>query len=152
MNFKAQHVRRTGSFELPLPPDEALPLFSPEGERAWVPEWTPEYLHPPGGAPAPGLVFRTRAGGELTLWLVLRYDSEALQAEYVRVAPGSRMGTVVVRCRGIEGGHTRVEVTYELTALSEEGNRVLESLTERAYSEMLADWRDRIIALLSDSA
>ena len=24
-----------------------FPLFSPEGERLWVPEWDPELLHPP---------------------------------------------------------------------------------------------------------
>lgn len=150
--FEARHVRRSGSFVLPLRPDEAFTFFSPEGERAWVPGWTPEYLHPNEGTPVPGLVFRTRAGGEATLWLVLRYDSEALQAEYVRVVPESRIGTVAVCCRGIPGDRTRVEVTYAITSLSEAGNRALESFTERAYAEMMADWRDRITALLSDSA
>ena len=151
MTFKAQHVRRSGSFLLPLDPEQAFPYFSPEGERPWVPGWAPEYLHPTEGTPLSGLVFRTRADGELTLWLVLRYDSETLEAEYVRIAPASRMGTVVVHCREAAGHRTRVEVTYDLTALSEEGNLVLEALTEGAYAEMMADWRDRIVELLSDS-
>ena len=134
---------------VPLAPDRAFTLFSPEGERTWVPNWIPEYLHPTDGAPAPGLVFRTRAGGELTLWLVLRYDVDARLAEYVRVTPDSRLGTVVVRCHGVADDHTQVEVTYSLTALSERGNGVLESFTERAYAKMMADWRDRISALVS---
>jgi hypothetical protein len=35
------HVVRSGRFELPLAPAEALPHFSPEGERRWVPGWEP---------------------------------------------------------------------------------------------------------------
>ncbi len=152
MTFHAQHVLRTGNFVLPIPPEEAFSFFSPEGERTWVPDWTPEYLHPTDGAPLPGLVFRTRAGGELTLWLVVRYDPKVFEAEYVRLAPDSRLGTVVVRCRGVAGDHTQVEVTYALTAVSDAGNLMLASLTEGAYAKMLTDWQDRITAVLSDPA
>lgn len=35
----ARQVRRSGSFELPCSTDTAFPLFSPEGERAWVKDW-----------------------------------------------------------------------------------------------------------------
>ena len=35
------------------------------------------------------------------------------------------------------------------TGLSETGNQVLAAMTEDAYAGMIADWRDRIMQLLS---
>ena len=146
--FAARHIVRSGSFSLAIPPQRAFAFFTPEGERAWIPDWTPEYLHPSDGTLGPGLVFRTRAGGEPTLWLVSRYDAQALEAEYVRIVPESRIGTVVVRCRGAGGEGTQVEVTYAFTGLSNAGNDVLAALTEEAYARVMSDWQKRVTAVL----
>lgn len=141
MTFSAVHVERSGTFELPAPPALVLPLFSPEGERAGAPGWEPEYLHPKGGGLKPGLVFRTVAGGEQTLWLLLRFDARDNVAEYVRIVPESRLGTVTVRCTPGTPGATAVTVTYRLTALSAAGNQALELFTEQAFARLLAEWR-----------
>ena len=132
--FVAHHVVLSGHFSLPVPPEKAFVFFTPEGERDWIPDWAPEYLHPLEGTLQEGLVFRTDVGGEQTLWLVVRYDSVALEAEYVRVVPDSRLGTVVVRCRGGTDGDTDVEVTYSLTGLSDAGNQVLAAVTEGTHT------------------
>lgn len=152
----AEHVRRTGSLAVHLPPEEALPLFTAEGERTWVDGWAPEYLHVPGEGDAatrtviPGTVFRTRHGGEETLWMVLEYDPSDGVARYARFTPGSRLGTVSVQCDGAEGGNeTRVAVTYEMTAVSGEGARVLADMTDEAYGKMLAAWEERLGALVA---
>src|SRR5262249_47894283 len=55
-----------GRFELPLPPAEALPFFTPEGERAWAgPAWNPVYPDPGAAVDdsAPGTVFTTESHG-----------------------------------------------------------------------------------------
>ena len=142
--FRARHVRRSGVVRLAGEPAALFAHFSPEGERRWAPDWDPEYLHPEDPAPTPGLVFRTRAGGETTLWLLLRYDTAAHEAEYVRVVPGSRMGTVRVACRAAGAGRTDVHVTYELTGLSEAGNEVLAAFTESAFAAMMCAWQEAI--------
>ena len=136
---------------LAIPPEQAFVFFTPEGERAWIPDWNPEYLHPADGTLQSGLVFRTRAGGEPTLWLVARYDAQALEAEYVRIVPESRVGTVAVRCHAVADGGTQVEVTYALTGLSDAGNRVLASVTEDAHAQMMSNWQKCITAVLADS-
>ena len=47
-----------GQFELPIAAAEAINLFTPEGERAWAPGWSPEY--PAGEASeSTGTVFTT---------------------------------------------------------------------------------------------
>jgi len=141
VDFRALHVERSAVLRLAAPPAQAFALFSPEGERLWAPGWTPEYLHPPNGTPQPGLVFRTAVGGETTLWLLLRYDTAACEAEYVRVTPESRIGTVAVRCAAAGADASDVHVAYRFTALSEAGNRALEQFSADAFARMMEDWR-----------
>ena len=119
----------------------AFPSFSPEGERAWAPGWAPEYLYPADGAPRPGLVFRTAATGERTLWMLLRYDVHALEAQYVRIVPESRIALVTVRCAGAGPEATEVVVAYEVTALSAAGNLTLQEFTAGAFAAMLEQWQ-----------
>lgn len=139
------HVEHTGDFVLPLPRDEAFSLFSPEGERSWVPGWDPEYLYPGQTSSDPGTVFRTTHHNEETLWLVLQCDAGKAEAEYARITPGSRLGTVKVRCMEEGEGSTRVRVSYSLTAVSAAGNATLAELSVEAYSRMLEDWREFIM-------
>jgi hypothetical protein len=143
------HVERSAVLHLPIPPQEALPLFTPEGEREWVAGWEPEPLHAPGGSLSnEGAVFRTAVGGEETLWLVLEVDSAAGRAAYVRITPGSRLGTVHVRCVPADGG-TDVTVRYRLTALSPSGESVIEALTAEAFATTIEGWRRDLERLLA---
>jgi len=143
--FKPRHIDHTGEFTIPLPLGHVFPLFSPEGERAWVDGWDPDYLHPEHPSNDSGTVFRTTHGEEETLWLVLHYDPARARAEYARYSPGSRLGTVRVQCREEPPGTTHVSVTYSLTALSPAGNTVLAAFTPAHYSAMLRDWQQAII-------
>jgi len=141
------HVERTATVRLSVPPAEALPHFTPEGERAWVPDWDPEPLHTIDGSLArAGAVFRTAAKGEETLWITLRVDRKAGEADYVRVTPGNRLGTVHVRCRA-RGTGSEVELTYRLTSLGPEGDEALAVMTPEAFASELAGWRSAIEAV-----
>ncbi len=142
------HVTRTGSIRIPAARDSVFPFFTAEGERAWVPGWDPQYLHPGHPSNEVGTVFRTNHGGEETLWLVIRYEPGDGIATYGRFTPGSRLGTVHVECAEESPSETRVTVTYELTALSEAGARVLQAMTADAYRAMLDEWRDLIVPIL----
>lgn len=144
--FRPVHVERSGEFSLPLPLGHVFPLFSPEGERAWVEGWDPEYLHPDHPSNAPGTVFRTTHGGEETLWLILQYTPGEASAHYGRFSPGSRLGTVQVCCKAEGADRTRVSVHYSLTAVTPAGNSVLAALTAEKYDAMLREWQEAIIS------
>jgi hypothetical protein len=144
--FRPLHVDRSGDFTLPLPLGHVFPLFSPEGERAWVPGWDPDYLHPDHPSNAPGTLFRTTHNGEETLWLVLTYSPTEATARYSRFSPASRVGTVQVHCQEEGPGRTRVTISYSLTAITPAGNTILAALTPAKYAAMLLDWRAAIIA------
>lgn len=136
------HIELSGRVGVAAPPAEAFRFFTPEGERLWVPDWEPEYLHPLSGAPGEGLVFRTRHGGEATLWLVARYDEPAA-VEYVRVTPESRIGTVLVQLSPAGWNASEVLITYRMTSLSAHADRLLEVFATE-FPDMLAEWERRI--------
>lgn len=144
------HIERSTTIRLPIEPARALPLFTPEGERAWVLGWDPEPLHAPGGSLSrEGAVFRTTHGGEETVWLVQRLEMSQGVADYVRMTPGNRLGTVHVRCTDDGEGGSNVEVGYRLTALSEAGEEALGAITREAFEADIRGWRVAIEALLA---
>jgi hypothetical protein len=143
-DFRAERMVRTHHFELPVAPGEALQYFTPEGERAWAAGWEPRYLHPADGRTTAGMVFTTGHGGEETLWTMTRHEPEAGLVEYLRVTPGSRMGSVRVQCSEAAHG-TCVTVTYALTALTPGGNDTLRALDACAYEAFIASWRSAIV-------
>ena len=143
MTFVARHASHTHAIRVDAPPSQAFPLFTPEGERAWVEGWDPVHLHPPSGEAREGGVFVTHADGEETVWMIARYEPERFRAAYARITPGSRAARVEVRCEA-EGDATRVHVTYEVTALSEEGNRFVDAFTAEHYRGFIGGWEDDI--------
>lgn len=136
-------VSRTGSFELEMAPEEALPLFTAPGEKLWIPGWDPVVLH--GDGFEKGTVFVTEAHGHTTHWLVMDYDTKARHALYVRVTPGVDTGTVDVSIAPNGNGGSTVTVDYQLTGLSPAGNEKLEeSFSEAEYAGMMGEWRSMI--------
>lgn len=141
--FRAEHVVRSAAFTLELPRDRAFELFTPEGERAWAPGWEPRYLHPAGGRAGEGMVFTTSQTEE-TIWMMLRYEPAEGRVEYLRLTPGSRLGVVRVVCTPLSPTGTRVNVSYELTALTESGNTAIRQLDDAAFASFIAGWPEAI--------
>ena len=137
-------VRRSGTLRVAAPMARAFPLFTPDGERLWVPGFDPQYLHPLSGEQGVGAIFTTAHGGEDALWMVLRFSPSEGVADYARVTPGSRGGTVQVALEPVDAATTQATITYDLTSTSEAGDEKLAAFTGAAYAEMLADWERKI--------
>jgi hypothetical protein len=129
----------SGTVEVPLPPDEALALFTPAGERAWAPGWDPVY--PAEEDTSPGTAFVTHEGR--AFWVIV--DRTPVSMRYARITPGVHAGTVEVRCEP-SGEATRAHVTYDLTGLTD-------PITVDQFAEdfpaMLAEWERLIAASLA---
>lgn len=137
-------IRLDGSFTLDLSAARAFPLFSPEGERAWVEGWDPEILHPENGSWSVDQVFRTRSDGRETTWIVTQLDPEKHTVKYWRVEGGDLAATVAVRCAEVERARTRVEVSYAFFALSHEGDAEIAAMSEPAFAEKMKNWKRAI--------
>lgn len=136
-------------FHLDAPCAQVFPLFTARGEKAWVPGWSPEML---SGDTARGSVFRTRHAQAETVWIVTDYQPDRHRVGYARIAQGSNMGLVDVRCRDDAGGSS-VRVRYTLTGLNAEGDAfVREFLSDPHFTRYIEEWRTAISALLSRQA
>ncbi len=136
-------IRRTGSFELDMPPEKALPLFTAVGEKLWIPTWDPVVLN--GDGFEKGTVFVTSGRGHTTYWLVIDYDTRAHHALYARVTPEIATGTVDVSLAPTGEGGSTVNVTYQLTASSYAGVESLQgSYSESQFARMMVNWRTMI--------
>ena len=143
---RPRRIANSGSFELPLPPGEAFDLFTAEGEKDWVPGWSPTIL---GDLPQhPGLVFLTESNGQQVIWTVLESDPATLTHRYSRVAPGHTAATVEVRLRPSGTGCT-VHVSYDLTALSPEGEAALDGYADPQFGETMEKWRSLVGEMLA---
>lgn len=146
----AKRVVRSGVIELPAPPSQVFPLFTPRGEKLWVDGWDPEAVYPESGTTEEGMVFKTRhPDGSLSVWTMTEHDSENLRVAYVRVTPGSDVCVVTVRCEPDAAGGTRAHVTYTLTVLGERGRAYLaEDFSEKHYQERMQSWEEAITRYL----
>jgi hypothetical protein len=147
--FQAQAVEFSGVFTVAGDAGQVFELFSPLGERAWVPGWDPELLHPPGVEWAAGQVFRTREEKGPAIWIVTALDRPARRVEYHRVEPGRYVVRVSVTCVPAQGGATTVSTTYGFVGLSDDGNREIAAMTREAYAEKMQRWERWIEAHVS---
>jgi hypothetical protein len=132
-----------GHFLVNLSAQKAIALFTPEGERDWVPEWNPTY---PAGEPSEtsGTVFITTHGSVDTIWLIQKIDTNECRVAYSRVTPGHNAGTVQVSCDDATDGGCIVSVTYDMSLLPGSDSTELDAYDDRPFETMIAHWENSI--------
>jgi len=141
-----RRFRDTVTITVPLPAEAAMPLFTARGERRWVEGWEPEF---PAGEPAEedeGTVWVTTAGDRSTYWVVAAKDADRVR--YARTTPGLSAGTVELRVRGSDARETRIDVTYDLTALTEAADAELDDFAA-GFQQEIGSWEGLIGRLVS---
>ena len=141
-------LRRTAEITVGLQRDQAMALFTPDGERRWAEGWDPHYPQP-GRREGPGAVFTTGHHGHQTTWICVDHRPERIR--YARVAHGMTAGTIAVDVLSSSERATLVGVTYDLTALTPDGERWLEAFNAE-YETEIAAWSAEIAAALRRSA
>jgi hypothetical protein len=140
------HVHLTGTVSVGLAPSDAFELFTPSGERRWATGWDPLFPAAPADETTPGTVFQTRHSGPAT-WVVV--DSEPGRSiTYANVSENDRAGLVRVSCEPAHDGMTTANVTYDMTALSDDGDTRLRQFAAH-YPEFLSHWQRAIDDALS---
>lgn len=137
-------VLRTTEITVGLPPEQAIGLFTPEGERRWADGWDPHYPEPHRREGA-GAVFTTGHGGHQTTWIMVDHGSESVR--YARVTEGMTAGTVAVDVVGSRDRSTQVRVTYDLTSLTPAGETWLEAFSTD-YDAEIGGWVTEIATAL----
>lgn len=136
-------IEHTLDFELQQSVSKVFPLFSPEKEKDWVPEW--DYQNVMGTTELfEDYVFLTKShdhGTTEAIWLVKRFNPETHTVEFYKVEPGNKIGLVRVSCVVLAVEITKVEVTYKYIALSNKGENFISGFTAEVYKEFIEKWR-----------
>lgn len=126
-----------------VPIADLFPLFSPEGERCWVPGW--DYENVMGTTElSEDYVFLTKThdhGTTDAIWIVKRYDPERHFVQFYKIEPEEKIGIVTVKCTQLEAVRTKVQVTYEYIALSAAGEKFVTEFNEGVYAEFIGEWQ-----------
>jgi hypothetical protein len=137
-------VECVGTVRVSLAPSEALALFTPEGERAWVEGWAPTY--PAGGASdlGRGLVFEVGKEVGVSVWIVTRFDAAAGGASYAYVLPGRRAVLIDVDVEDTaDGDGSMVHVVYRMTSLGVAGDAFVREFDAR-FDDFLSGWEQDV--------
>jgi hypothetical protein len=136
-------ISHTKTFEMTIPIAELFPLFSPEGERHWVPGW--DYKNVMGTTElSEDYVFLTKTHDHRTtgaIWIVKKYDPRSHFVQFYKIEPEDKIGVVTVKCFELETNKTKVQVTYEYIALSATGEKFISEFSESAYEEFISEWQ-----------
>jgi hypothetical protein len=128
-----QRLHTVTSFDLVVhaPLSAAMPLFGPEGERAWAGKhWDPQFIYPQPGQDGEGAVFSISHGAMTSTWVATLFDTDARHFQYVYFLPGVMVATIDVHFKPMGADTTGVNVTYARTALTAEGNEHVKKMTE----------------------
>ena len=145
--MKSHSISHTAAFAINQPAETLFPLFSPEGERLWVPGWEYENLMGTTRLHA-DYVFRTKShdhAADEAVWIVKNYEPDAYRVQYYKIEPGEKVGVISVHCHPTDHRSTRVEVTYTYIGLSDSGNHFIQRFTRPAYEEFIAEWKTLLV-------
>lgn len=137
-------IHHAAEITVGLPREQAITLFTPEGERRWADGWDPQYPEP-RRREGPGAVFTTSHGGHETTWIIVDQRPDCIR--YARVVQGLTAGTIAVDVLYSKEGATSVRVTYDLTALSAAGEAWLQAFADH-YETEIGAWSHEIAAAL----
>lgn len=145
-----KQISRMGSFDLPCSADTAFPLFSPEGERAWIKDWNPRPVFPEAIEFQRDAVFCTGEGGDEAVWIILDVDCQTHRAEYVRVAAASHAARIAVQVEAVAPQSSRIVVGYTLTVFGADAVELLNAFSEPAFAMRMSNWQRQICEFLQD--
>jgi hypothetical protein len=141
--------RLTAGFVVPRDAVETWTLFTPSGERLWAVGWDPSFPVDGETDHEPGTVFVTPHNQDAATTWVVAGAEPGRDISYARVTPGVLAGTVTVRCEEQAPDSTRVEVTYDLTALSEAGAEQLTAFAA-GYGDYIRGWSAEIARAIGE--
>ena len=93
------------------------------------------------------MIFTTGDGEEKTFWTCLSWQPDQFHVRYLRMMPASRVAFVDVQCVLDGPARTRVQVGYQIQALTAHGEAYLKDFSQSVFASSIDDWADLIRAM-----
>jgi hypothetical protein len=144
-------VKHTAAFEITRSISKIFPLFSPEGEKSWVPGWDYENIMGSNDLHE-DYVFLTKNHDHASteaIWLVKRYEPESYLVQFYKVEPEDKIGVITVQCTELSDVRTKIQVTYEYFGLSKRGNEFISKFSASQYKDFIGEWQNLLVKHLN---
>jgi len=139
--FKARRVSRTYCQTIHAEPLTIFPLLCPVREAEWLDGWKYRLIYSESGYAEEGCVFSTPGdGGKETLWVITRHDTKNNKIQFARFTPDSRIGVLDISVKPKKKFVSNVYITYTYTAISNEGNQLIQDFTEDQFYDAVRFW------------
>ena len=135
-------INHTTSFELNVCAEKLFPLFSPEGEKNWVPGW--DYTNIMGTTElSEDYIFLTKNHDHKkadAVWLVKKYDPKSYFVQFYKIEPKEKVGIITVQCFSLSPEKAKIQVSYKYTALSKSGETFVSGFNKNEYDAFIKEW------------
>lgn len=154
--FEPKRITKSATITLHGTIDDVLPLFGAREEQKWEPGWKPEFIYPKDKPDEKNSVFKTehKAGGVhqgvVSYWVMTEFSRELNKVSYA-IFSGHDITTISIQCDTVSDSTTEAVVEYVMTSLDVHGDRLIESKSEKIFSQSLADWESAINQYLRES-
>ena len=140
-SFNARHITRSYEQTINADPARVFDLLCPVKEAEWLDGWDYTLLYSKIGLAEEGCVFLSRQEGEKdTIWMITRRDVQNRAIEFVRATPESRIARLTIAVDEKAENRSTVKITYDITAIGEDGNKFLEKLTRDNFEAGMKFW------------
>ena len=129
-------------------PDKAFPLLCPVRETDWIPDWDPKLVVSNSGVMELDCLFIEPDTPNDAIWIVTRYDPNRF-VEMYRTAPAVTVSKFSITLDEAKDGTTRAFISYEHTALSNEGEKAVNNFTSEHFNELMNHFEAAINHYLS---
>jgi hypothetical protein len=141
--FAALRAVKTCTQHLVATPERVFPLLCPTREYDWIEPWRCRLIRSDSGFAEEDCIFVTDFPSEgEDVWVVSVYRPDE-EIQFVRFN-GHRAIRYSIRLTGNGDGTTTAEWKQIITGLNEEGNRLVQGLTDEAYQQRISALERRL--------
>jgi hypothetical protein len=152
-DFTPERSFKSASITLNANIEKVFPLFGAIDEKKWEPSWNPQIIFPASGNMEEGLIFQTpdhvHTAPQVT-WVVVKYDVKQHLLAYCLTSP-IRVAIITINCTAIEGNNTRVDISYQFTGLTKDGNELSHHMLTKVFASNLKDWETAMNTYLASA-
>ena len=124
--------------------NEIFPLLCPVRERDWTPGWNPELVVSSSGVMEQECLFVETDTHNDAIWVVTKYEPVNFEVAMYRIVPEVIVGKFSISLDKEDGKTTSASVFYEQTALSTDGNKIVNDFTIESFNKFMEEFKAAI--------
>ena len=145
---KPYRRRQTATIAIDADPDNVFALMCPVREYEWEPGWTTNLILSVSGLVEQDCIFTTPGGASAgssetsaeAIWVTPFHDPEQRRLTMIKITPGECVTRLDIAVAPDRGGSTAT-VSYEHTALSAAGRRIVDDHGAANFEAMMEGWK-----------